>query len=165
MEVIKQQLEATGAIQVTLQAQEWSTYVTACTGGEAYPICVLGWFYDYPDASNYMEPFIYNGGQGSMVTTAAEGSDYGLPLNDQAQQLLDLMTASDVETDIPTRAALLDEAQNVYADMVVTIPLFLNPEYMVFRDYISGMSNLDNPDSLNVGGTIEFSYSVLSKKP
>jgi len=165
MEVIKQQLEATGAIQVTLQAQEWSTYVTACTGGDAYPICVLGWFYDYPDASNYMEPFIYNGGQGTNVTTAAEGSAYGIPLNDQAQQLLDLMTASDVEADLTKRAALLDEAQNVYADMVVTIPLFLNPEYMVFRDYISGMGNLDNPDALNVGGTIEFTYSVLSKTP
>ncbi len=165
MEVIKQQLEATGAIEVTLQAQEWSTYVTACTGGEAYPICVLGWFYDYPDASNYMTPFIYNGGQGTMVTTAAEGSDYGLPLNDQAQELLDLMTASDIETDLTTRAALLDEAQNVYADLVVSIPLFLNPEYMVFRDYIYPMSNLDGADALNVGGTIEFSYSVLTKKP
>ncbi len=31
MELIKKQLEATGEIQVTLQAQEWSTYVTALT--------------------------------------------------------------------------------------------------------------------------------------
>jgi len=165
MQVIQQQLEATGAIKVTLQAQEWSTYVTACTGGESYPICVLGWFYDYPDASNYMEPFIYNGGQGTNVTTKQEGSDYGVPLNDQAQQLLDLMTQSDVETDITARAALIDQAQNIYADLVVTVPLFLNPEYMVFRDNIHAIDSLDNPDALNVGGTIEFSYSVLSKTP
>jgi len=165
MQVIQQQLEATGVINVTLQSQEWSTYVTSLTGGEAYPIGVLGWFYDYPDASNYLEPFVYNGGEGTNVTAAAEGSDYGIPLNDQAQQLVDLLTQSDVETDLTKRADLLMQAQDVYADMVVTIPLFLNPEYMVFRDNIQGMASLDNPDSLNVGGTIEFSYSVLSKTP
>ena len=165
MQVIQQQLEATGAIKVTLQAQEWSTYVTACTGGEAYAICVLGWFYDYPDASNYMEPFIYNDGQGTMVSPAAEGTDYGQPINDKAQQLVDLMSQSDVETDITARAALIEQAQDIYADMVVTIPLFLNPEYMVFRDNIHPIDSLGGADALNVGGTIEFSYSVLSKTP
>ena len=165
VQVIQQQLEATGAMKVTLQAQEWSTYAPACTGGEAYSICVLGWFYDYPDASNYMEPFVYNGGIGTMVTTAEEGSDYGVAINDQAQQLVDFLTQSDVETDLTARAALIGQAQDVYADLVVTVPLFLNPEYMVFRDNISGIDSLDNADALNVGGTIEFSYSVLSKTP
>ena len=93
MQVIQKQLEATGAIKVTLQSQEWSTYVTACTGGEAYAACVLGWFYDYPDASNYMEPFIFNGGQGSNISPAKDGTTYGKPINDQAQQLVDLMAA------------------------------------------------------------------------
>lgn len=165
MQVIQKQLEATDAIKVTLQSQEWSTYVTSLTGGEAYAVGVLGWFYDYPDASNYLEPFVYNGGEGTNVTAAEEGSDFGVPLNDQAQQLVDLLTQSDVETDLTARKALLEQAQDVYADMVVTVPLFLNPEYMVFRDNIHGMDSLDNADALNVGGTIEFSYSVLSKTP
>jgi peptide/nickel transport system substrate-binding protein len=165
MQVIQQQLEATGAINVTLQAQEWSTYVTACTGGDAYPICVLGWFYDYPDASNYMEPFIYNDGQGTMVSPATEGTDYGQPINDLAQQLVDLMNQSAVETDLAARAALIEQAQDVYAQLVVTIPLFLNPEYMVFRDNIQGSSMYGTPETLNVAGTIEFNYSTLTKTP
>ena len=74
MEVIKKQLEATGEIQVTLQAQEWSTYVTALTGGESYPVGVLGWFFDYPDSSNYVDPFVYNGGEGTNVSLSAEGT-------------------------------------------------------------------------------------------
>ncbi len=92
MQVIQKQLEATGEIKVTLQSQEWSTYVKACTGGETYSGCVLGWFYDYPDASNYLEPFVYNGGEGTNVSLAAAGTAYGKPINDKAQQLVDLLT-------------------------------------------------------------------------
>ncbi len=132
MQVIQKQLEATNMINVTLQSQEWSTYVTTLTGGEAYAVGVLGWFYDYPDPSNYLEPFIFNGGEGTNVSPSAEGTDYGKPINDQAQQLVDLMTQSDVETDLNKRAELIQQAQDVYADLVVTLPLFLNPEYIVF---------------------------------
>jgi peptide/nickel transport system substrate-binding protein len=165
MEVIKKQLEATGAVKVTLQAQEWSTYVTACTGGEAYAGCMLGWFYDYPDASNYMEPFIFNGGQGSNISPSAEGTTYGKPINEKAQQLVDLMAQSDVETDLTKRAELLAQAQDIYADLVVTIPLFLNPEYVVFRGNIKASDQYATPETLNIGGTIEFNYSTLSKTP
>jgi len=58
MELIKKQLEATGEIQVNLKSQEWSSYVTALTGGQSYPVGLLGWFFDYPDSSNYLDPFV-----------------------------------------------------------------------------------------------------------
>ncbi len=77
MELIKKQLEATGEIQVNLKSQEWSTYVTALTGGQFYPVGLLGWFFDYPDASNYLEPFVYNKGESTNVTAPASGSTYG----------------------------------------------------------------------------------------
>ena len=165
MEVIQKQLEATGAIKVTLHSQEWSTYVTACTGGESYAGCVLGWFYDYPDASNYLEPFIFNGGQGTNVSPSAEGTPYGKPINAKAQQLVDIMTQSDVETDLTKRAELLAQAQEIYADLVVTLPLFLNPEYVVYRDNIHASNQYPSPETLNIGGTIEFNYSTLTKSP
>jgi peptide/nickel transport system substrate-binding protein len=165
MQVIQKQLEATGAIKVNLQSQEWSTYVTACTGGDAYAACVLGWFYDYPDSSNYLEPFVFNGGQGTNVSPSEAGTDYGKPINEKAQQLVDLLTQSDVETDLTKRADLLKQAQDVYADLVVTVPLFLNPEYVVYRDNIKGSDQHPSPETLNIGGTIEFSYSMLTKTP
>ncbi len=165
MQVLEKQLEATGAIQVTLQSQEWSTYVTALTGGDSYPIGVLGWFFDYPDPSNYLEPFVYNGGQGTNVSLDAEGTPYGEPINEKAQELVDLLSQAAVETDLTKRAELYGQVQAVYAELVVTLPLFYNPEYIVYRDYIHGADQYGTPETLNITGTIEFNYALLTKTP
>ena len=158
MALIKQQLEASGVIEVTLQAQEWSTYVTALTGGDAYPVGVLGWFFDYPDPSNYLEPFVLNGGLGTSVTDADNN-----PVNDKAQQLLDLLDQASVETDQSKRADLYGQAQDIYADLVVTLPLFFEAEHVTYTSAISGDSAQSSPDTLNIGPTIEFNYALLSK--
>ncbi len=163
MQVVKSQLEATGEIQVTLQAQEWSTYAPALTGGKAYGAGVLGWFFDYPDPSNYMDPFVYNRGEGTNVTTPETGSDTGTPINDKAKQLVDLLQQADTETDQTKRADLYKQAQDIYADLVVTLPLFFSAEHVVYRNNISGMSSVASPDTLNIGPNILFNYSMLSK--
>jgi len=163
MQVIKKELEATGAIQVDLQAQEWSTYVTALTGGDSYAIGVLGWFFDYPDSSNYLDPFVYNGGEGTNVTTAAEGSDTGTPINDKAKQLVDLLTQADTETDQAKRADLYQQAQEIYAELVVSVPIIITPENVVYRSNIQGDAMYATPETLNIGPTMEFNYSTLSK--
>jgi len=165
MEVIQQQLEATGAIDVTLQAQEWSTYITALTGGESYTAGVLGWFFDYPDSSNYLTPFVYNGGLGTDVALAAEGSDYGEPINDLSAELVDLLVQADVETDVAAREALYQQAQDVYADLVVTLPLFIIAEHVTYSPNISGSDMYTAPEVLNIGPTMEFNYSTLTKSP
>jgi peptide/nickel transport system substrate-binding protein len=162
MQVIKQQLEATGMIDVTLNAVEWSTYVTALTGGEAYPIGVLGWFFDYPDPSNYLDPFVYNGGEGTNVTEKQEGSTTGVGINDKAQQLVDLLVQGDTETDQTKRADIYGQAQDLMADLVTTLPLFFEPEHVSFADYIHGDAMYDSPETLNIGPNIEFNYSTLS---
>jgi len=87
MQVIKEQLEASGVIQVTLTAQEWSTYIGAVIGGADYEVSLLGWFYDYPDADNYISPFVSNGGLGTMITNP----DTNAGINATAQELVDLM--------------------------------------------------------------------------
>lgn len=165
MELLKKQLEATGEIQVTLQSQEWSTYVTALTGGTSYAVGVLGWFFDYPDSSNYLDPFVYNRGEGTNVSLPKEGSSYGEPINDKAKQLVDLLAQADSETDQTKRADLYKQAQDLYADLVVTIPLFFNAEHVVYRSNIKGTSSLANPDTLNIGPNIEFNYATLTKTP
>jgi peptide/nickel transport system substrate-binding protein len=165
MELIKKQLEATGAIQVNLKAQEWSTYVSALTKGNAYAAGVLGWFFDYPDSSNYLDPFVYNGGEGTNVSPAETGTDFGKPINDKATQLVDLLAKADIETDLTKRADLYKQAQEVYADLVVTVPLFFAAEHVVYRANIKGSSTFTAPENLNIGPTIEFNYATLSKTP
>jgi len=165
MELIQKQLEATGAIDVELHAQEWSTYITALVSGEAYPIGVLGWFFDYPDSSNYVDPFVFNGGMGTMVALAAEGSATGEPIDDLSAQLVDLMNQADTEADVNARAELYKQIQDVYADEVVTIPLFLIAEHITYRPNISGSGAYASPETLNIGPTIEFNYATLTKSP
>ena len=163
MGVIEQQLEATGAIDVTLEAQEWSTYVTALTGGAEYPAGVLGWFFDYPDPSNYLEPFVYNGGNGTNVAITTEGSPFGEPIDEQSEELLTLLQQGASEVDQDARASLYEQAQEVYADLVVTLPLFVEAEHVVYPDYISADSAHASPEALNIGPTIEFNYALLSR--
>jgi peptide/nickel transport system substrate-binding protein len=169
MQLIQQQLQATGAIQVNLQAQEWSTYVTALTGGQAYAVGILGWFFDYPDSSNYLDPFVYNKGEGTNVTVPQEGSATGIPITGTfgvtATQLVNLLVQADIEQDPTKRAQEYEQAQQLTADLVLTVPLFFVPEYIVYRDNIHGDSAYATPQTLNIGPSIEFWYSLLSKTP
>jgi peptide/nickel transport system substrate-binding protein len=163
MGVIEQQLERSGVINVTLEAQEWSTYVTALTGGEEYPAGVLGWFFDYPDPSNYLEPFVYNGGNGTNVAPQVEGSPFGEPIDDLSAQLVDLLQQGATETDQDARAGIYEEAQQIFADEVVTLPLFFEAEFVSYPDGIQGDDMYASPETLNIGPTLEFNYALLSR--
>ncbi len=158
MEVVKEQLEATGAMSVTLRAQEWSTYVGAVIGGTDYPISFLGWFYDYPDPDNYLNPFIVNGGLGTMVTDP----DTGAGINDDAQRLTDLVFQAAAIADPAARAPLYEEIQDLYAELAVTIPLWIEAEHVVYRDGVTPSTAFGTPETLNIGATIEFNYATLS---
>ena len=164
MQVIEKQLEATGMIDVDLKPQEWSTYLPALVGGKSYAAGVLGWFFDYPDSSNYLDPFVYNGGQGTNITAKDASNINGKPINDDAAKLVDLLTKADSETDLTKRADLYKQAQEIYASLVVTLPLFYEAEHVTYKDNIQGSSLFAVPENLNIGPTLEFNYSTLTKK-
>jgi peptide/nickel transport system substrate-binding protein len=147
--IVAQQWEATGMITVNVVAQEWSTYVADCTNG-LFDVCVLGWFFDFPDAENYLQPFIEADGLGTQVLCRTD------------PQLEALLLAQRAETDLVVRAGLIEDLQVVYAAEVVTIPLWLEPEFIIYRDGIAGDASLDNAESLNIGPDFEFYYSVLT---
>jgi ABC-type transport system substrate-binding protein len=96
------------------------------------------------------------------VTKAAEGNSFGVGIDDKSQQLVDLLVQAATETDQSVRADLYGQAQDVYADLVVTLPLFFEPEHVVYASYIHGDPMYDSPDTLNIGPTIEFNYSTLT---
>ena len=58
---VKRQLEASGLFKVTLKSTEWEQYQTIYKQG-AYDMWMLGWFPDYPDADDYLSPFMVDGG-------------------------------------------------------------------------------------------------------
>ncbi len=158
MQVLKEQFEATGMIEVSLNAQEWSTYVGAVIGGADFAVSLLGWFFDYPDPSNYLEPFVLNGGLGTNVTDP----DTGEPIDDLSAQLVDLLKRAGTTSDQDARAELYQQAQEVYADLVVTIPMWFEAEHVVYWDYISGDVTAGSPESLNIGPAFDFNYALLN---
>jgi len=157
---ISQQWEATGLIDVNAIVQDWATYVSDCTNGVAFDVCVLGWFFDFPDAENYLQPFIEGDGLGTMVLCPSESCGDAVTTGTDPQ-LNQLLLEQRAETDPDRRAALLGDLQDVYAAEVVTIPLWLEPEFIIYRDGIVGDSSLPSPETLNIGPDFEFIYSVL----
>jgi len=138
-QVLEEQLEATDFVQVELQSQEWSTYVGALTGGE-YPIGYLGWFFDYPDPSNYLEPFAQS------EAAPFIGTNYG------SAEMDALLAAAGSSSDQDERASIYDEAQILYAEDVVTIPLTYEVEYAVYGSTIANVV---------IGPALDFNYEVI----
>jgi len=54
---IKRQLESTGLFKVNIQSTEYTTY-SKQRRADTYPAYQLGWFPDFPDADNYITPFL-----------------------------------------------------------------------------------------------------------
>jgi peptide/nickel transport system substrate-binding protein len=162
MQLIKKQLESTGDIQVDLKTPG---------AGEGYAIAegktiqagLLGWWPDYPDPSDYLDLLVYNRGDGTNITIPAMGSLNGTPINDKAKDLVALLQQADDETELAKRADLYGQAQDVYADLVVTLPLYCDTEHVVYQSYIQGSTDFATSETLNIGPSGIFNYSLLSK--
>lgn len=143
-QVLEEQLEASALVDVTLNSQEWGTYVGALVGGE-YPIGYLGWFFDYPDTSNYLDPF-------AQSTASA-----GLGVNYASDAMDAFLAAGGESTDADERAGIYTDAQALYAEDVVTIPLTLEPEFAVWNN--ATVSNIV------IGPSLNFQYELIELVP
>lgn len=148
MEEIELQVEATGLATVTLTAQPWNTYVGTVVAG-VYDLAFLGWVHDFPDPHNYLAPFILDGGLG------------GSGQNPVFPELPELLADAAAESDPEERAALYGEVQRLFAEDVVTIPLWIEHQYIAYRDSVSGSEEFSSPESLNVGPTLQLDYRAI----
>ncbi len=140
MQVLKEQIEATGLVKVTLNSQNWASYVDAFVAGEL-PVFMLGWFPDFSDPDNWLTPFA------SCLQSPDNGVFY---CNEEMDALL---TAAASSADPEERALLYQQIGDLYAEEVPTLPLFWEPEYITYRDGVEG---------IQIASTIEFNYNVLS---
>lgn len=152
MEEIELQMESTGLINVTLTAQPWATYVGDVVGG-TYNLAFLGWFHDYPDPHNYLAPFILNGGLG--------GSGENL----QSGEIVDMVTEAALERDSERRTELYEEIQTLFAEDVITIPLWVEHPHIAYRDTVAGSPGFENAQSLNVGISLQLDFRALQLRP
>lgn len=140
MQVLKEQLEETGLIEVNLLSQNWASYVDAFVAGEL-PVFVLGWFPDFSDPDNWLTPFA------SCLQSPDNGVFY---CNEEMDALL---TAAAASSDPAEREQLYQEIGELYAEEVPTLPLFWEPEFITYRDGVEGVA---------ISSTFEFNYNVLS---
>jgi peptide/nickel transport system substrate-binding protein len=141
VQVLEEQFEATPMVEVSPQSQEWGAFIGAVVAGE-YAISYLAWAFDYPDTSNYLEPFA--------------DSNFALVGNYSNPQMDDLLHAAALSTDESEREQLYIEAQELYAEDVVSLPLILAPSYALYRN--------DVVESLTIGPTLYFDYTLIELK-
>mgnify|MGYP000029318114 CR=1 FL=1 len=124
--LIKEQLERTGMIEVTIKSAEWSTYLDYTRKG-ALMLSLYGWYPDYIDPDDYLTPFL------RTDSNAWTGSGYSNP---EVDKLLD---EAAVLTDQSERAKLYKKVQGIMADEVPIIPLFQGKLYIVTKKGIKGV--------------------------
>ncbi len=138
--VLEEQFERTPLVQVERRTETWANYVVALTSCE-YPIGYLSWLLDYPDTSNYLEPVALSGDRQYAAACYASG------------EMDSLLAAGGAEPDRATRAAIYGEAQTLFAEDVVTIPLYILAEHAAFnRAAIAGIT---------IGPTLVFNYELI----
>ncbi|UGY94824.1 ABC transporter substrate-binding protein [Streptomyces gobiensis] len=124
-EEIKRQLNGSGLFDVTIEGREWNEFQKAYQKGK-YPVFGRGWFPDFPDADNYIGPFV--GKQNAL----------GIPYED-AKLTGTLLPKSRQQSDRGAAGASLKEAQRILAEDARLLPLWQGRVYIAAHEEIAGV--------------------------
>lgn len=138
---VKRQLESTGLFKVNLQATEWDTYSKERVT-DSYPVYQLGWFPDFPDADNYLTPFL--------------GPNNFIKAHYQDPQVTKLLDKERTDSDKQSRYATMKQIQDIVATQVPILPLLSGAQVAVARDNIHGVQN-------TLDAAFKFRFTSLSK--
>ncbi|GAA2342400.1 ABC transporter substrate-binding protein [Streptomyces kunmingensis] len=131
---LKEQLEASKLFTVTLRSRPWKTYEQGYRDGE-YPVFGRGWFPDFPDADNFIAPFV---GEENAVSTPYVSPE----ITDQ------LLPQSRRESDRGAVVRQFERAQQIMADDSRLLPLWQGKQYIAASDEISGGERALDPSAI-----------------
>jgi peptide/nickel transport system substrate-binding protein len=140
---IKRQLEASGLFKVKLDSTEWDQYKDEAFAKHTYYFYGLGWFPDYPDADNYLQPFMRDGGFFQ--------NGYS---NKEVNKLLD---EEETSTDSSAREEAFGKLQDIAAEDVPIIPLWEGKQIAAVRDGVEGVDKTFDP-------AFQFRFWLVTKK-
>ena len=129
--VIKQAIEETGMVQITIQSLEWGAYTERMSQG-GFDMFLLGWYPDYLEASNFLLPWTVESPEGL-------GTFFNHHPNYDAYKNIAEVALSTVDDE---RAAKLYQAiQILSAYDVPWIPLWSNKQqtYIVAKKDVKGI--------------------------
>ena len=123
-ELIARSLEDTHRFTVKVRNVEWAEYAKKRQAGEM-PVFLMGWYPDYLDPDDYLEPFSNPG-----IFDPAKWDD---------PKMADLVQTEQRAQDPDRRADVLRQAQSYMADQVPYIPLFQAPQVAATTDKVDGV--------------------------
>ncbi|MEU6575764.1 ABC transporter substrate-binding protein [Streptomyces sp. NPDC046805] len=131
---LKSQLVRSGLFTVTLKSRPWKTYVVGYQKGE-YPVFGRGWFPDFPDADNFIAPFV--GEQNALGTPypVPKITDKLLPESRQVSNRADVVKQ-------------FKEAQQILVNDARLLPLWQGRQYVAASDDISGGERALDPSTI-----------------
>jgi ABC-type transport system substrate-binding protein len=127
--VFKAQLERTGLIEVNLHAADWPSYKTN-RDAKSMQVYVYGWYPDYVDPDNYVQPFFDSVG-GSWLSTG-----YSNPHMDE------LIAEARSIRDPVKRGELYSEIQKIMVEDCPIVPVYQSTAWAVTKPGVTGV-NLD----------------------
>ncbi|MET7452892.1 ABC transporter substrate-binding protein [Streptomyces sp. NPDC005574] len=131
---LKSQLEDSGLFTITLKSRPWKTYVEGYQKGE-YPVFGRGWFPDFPDAENFIAPFV--GAQNALGTPYAEPKITDV-----------LLPRSRSESDRGNVVKDFEEAQQILVDDARLLPLWQGRQFVAASVDISGAERALDPSTI-----------------
>lgn len=119
--VLKQSIEETGVVQITLQSLEWGAYVERMSQG-GFDMFLLGWHPDYLEASNFLAPW---------TTESPEGMGTFFNHHPNYEAYKNILEVATTTVDEVKRAKLYQAVQILSAYDVMWIPLWSMADEMV----------------------------------
>ncbi|MCM3264028.1 MULTISPECIES: ABC transporter substrate-binding protein [Streptomyces] len=132
-EVLKEQLDSSGLFDVSIQGTPWTEYRPAQQKGE-YEVYGMGWFPDFPDADNFLAPFL---DKDNFLNSPYSNDEIRDQLIPQSRRQANRLAAS------PS----LTEIQDIVAEDVPVLPLWQGKQYVAARDDITGTAYTLNSTS------------------
>ncbi|AXG77017.1 ABC transporter substrate-binding protein [Streptomyces paludis] len=124
-ETLRDQLNASKLFDIDIKGTEWAIFRPNEIKGE-YAVYGMGWFPDFPDPDNYIDPFL---GEDSFLRTPYDNRK----LRD------DLIPKSRKEADRSAAAKTFGEIQDIVAEDVPVLPLWQGKQYVASRSDIAGV--------------------------
>ncbi|WP_330456557.1 ABC transporter substrate-binding protein [Streptomyces sp. NBC_00820] len=131
---LKRQLENSGLFTITLRSRPWKTYVVGYQKGE-YPVFGRGWFPDFPDADNFIAPFV------------GEKNALGTPYPAKTITTV-LLPHSRTETDRGKVVKDLGAAQQIIVNDTRLVPLWQGRQFLAASDDIAGGERSLDPSTI-----------------
>ena len=124
--VIKDSLEASGVISVTLQSLDWAGYRNARTA-ETMQAYIMGWYPDYIDPDDYIYPFVQSTG-GSW-----------LHINYNSTTMDALVANARGNTSVTIREGIYSQINQLIVDDCPLIPLYQSSAFAVTKTNVQGV--------------------------